>query len=119
METLTFQLYTNGTWFHAINATCSLYSESNNYAIRIQGFGGNPGDSLSNTTVASKWYHNGMDFSTWDKDNDEIPKNNIIAPSNIWPVLCVHTWGRGEAKERFAQLNLCSTRNFPAFSSSF
>src|SRR5688572_24068738 len=56
----------NGTWFHADYDTFSLDSEDDYYAISVSGFSGTAGDSLTNTVVDAKWYHNGMNFSTFD-----------------------------------------------------
>src|SRR6218665_3815789 len=70
------QVKTNGTWFYADYKTFSLDSESNKYALHLSGFSGDAGDSLTNTSVAPKWYHGGMSFSTWDNDNDRVPTNN-------------------------------------------
>lgn len=42
----------------------------------MSGYVGNAGDSLANTTVAYKWNLNGMNFSTYDEDNDGNPTLN-------------------------------------------
>ena len=50
---LQVQLNTTGIWYYADYATFSLDSEENKYAIRVSGFSGNAGDSLTNTSVPS------------------------------------------------------------------
>eukprot|EP00112_Aurelia_sp_Birch-Aquarium-sp1_P022634 Seg6445.1 transcript_id=Seg6445.1/GoldUCD/mRNA.D3Y31 product="Fibrinogen-like protein A" protein_id=Seg6445.1/GoldUCD/D3Y31 len=41
---------------------CKIGSESTNYKLEVSGYSGNASDSLS--------YHNGMSFTTYDRDND-------------------------------------------------
>ena len=45
----------------------SIDSEDNGYAIRVGNYSGTAGDSLA--------YHNGMRFSTFDRDNDKSPRS--------------------------------------------
>ena len=59
-------------------ATFSVGDESTNYVLNIAGFSGKAKDSLS--------YHNGMKFTTPDKDNDAQRKVNCAttAKSGWW-----------------------------------
>ena len=59
-----------GKWYYAEYTTFSLDSESNQYAINISGYVGNAGDSLADTNLTSKWYLNGMKFTTYDENNN-------------------------------------------------
>ena len=47
---------TSGRWFYADYANFSLDSEDNKYAIRLSGFSGNAGDSLTNSSGDPNWY---------------------------------------------------------------
>ncbi len=69
------QLNENGRWYSAEYDTFSIDSESNKYALRLSGFSGDAGDSLTNTSVNEGWYHGGMNFTTFDSDNDRSPIN--------------------------------------------
>src|SRR5688572_2793787 len=81
-----FQGLTTRKWFFAEYATFSIDSEANKYAIHLSGFVGNGGDSLTNTSISSVWYHNGMKFSTSKADNDLQSPGNCASqyPSGWW-----------------------------------
>ena len=54
---------TNGTWYYAEYSRFAVLSEATNYTLLVSGYSGNAGeDGLS--------YHNGMMFTTYDRDND-------------------------------------------------
>ena len=57
----------SSTKFYAVYTTFKISSETDGYRLKVGGFSGNAGDSMS--------YHNGMKFSTKDQDNDEIAGN--------------------------------------------
>lgn len=81
------QLSSSGRWYYANYDTFSLYSEDNKYALRLSGFCGNAGDSLSNTTIPYPGaHHNGMSFTTSDADNDGCAYGNcaITWPAGWW-----------------------------------
>jgi len=52
----------NGVVYVANYGTFLVGSEASNYTLRVSGYSGNAGDSLG--------YHDGMMFSTYDRDND-------------------------------------------------
>jgi len=63
-------------WYHAEYSTFRVLSETDNYELRATGYSGNAGqDALS--------LHNGMMFTTYDRDNDIGPEN------------CAARWGGG------------------------
>ena len=74
----------------------SVASEANNYAIEVGDYDGTAGDSLT--------YHNRSPFTTFDRDNDEHPKN--CAKEYIgawWYAGCHHSnlngkWGATSGK---------------------
>jgi len=52
----------NLSWYYEEYNTFAVQSEANNYRLQVSGFSGNAGDGLS--------YHDGMMFTTYDRDND-------------------------------------------------
>ena len=58
------QARSNGIVYVANYDTFLVGSEANNYTLRVASYSGNAGDSMS--------YHNGMMFSTYDRDNDNL-----------------------------------------------
>jgi len=56
------QARSNGVVYVANYDTFLVGSEASNYTLTVAWYSGNAGDSLS--------YHNGMTFSTYDRDND-------------------------------------------------
>ena len=58
----------SGTVYEANYGTFLVGSESNNYTLTVARYSGNAGDSMS--------YHNGMMFSTYDRDNDLVEDVN-------------------------------------------
>ncbi|CAK8686809.1 unnamed protein product [Clavelina lepadiformis] len=61
----------DGNQAHANYSSFSIESTENLYRLRVSGYSGNAGDSLS--------YHNGHPFSTEDSDNDSRGGNCAIA----------------------------------------
>ena len=68
----------NGNWYYAEYGAFFLLSEQTNYTLQVYGYSGNARyDALS--------YHNGMMFTTYDRDNDpwtHSPSNNNCAVHN-------------------------------------
>ena len=75
---LEFQLW-NGTWISAEYDTFYLDGEEDNYVLHVDGYSGDSGDVLNAPDPVNR-VHNGMQFSTLDRDN---------SPS------CVLTFGGG------------------------
>jgi len=57
------QARSNSIVYTANYDTFLVGSEASNYTLRVSGYSGNAGDSMS--------YHNGLMFSTYDRDNDQ------------------------------------------------
>jgi len=58
----------NLSWYYAEYSSFIVYGESRNYELHVSGYSGNVGDSFS--------YHNGMMFTTYDRDNDPWTSTN-------------------------------------------
>jgi len=52
----------NISWYWAEYSRFTVLGESRNYELQVSGYHGNAGDSIS--------HHNGMMFTTYDRDND-------------------------------------------------
>ncbi|RVE60802.1 hypothetical protein OJAV_G00185030 [Oryzias javanicus] len=63
--------------------TVKVGSEDEGYALHVSGYTGDAGDSLAAPT-ASDVTHNGMRFSTFDKDNDNWEENCAEAYGGGW-----------------------------------
>src|SRR6218665_808456 len=70
------QLNSSGTWYYAEYSSFSIDSEGNNYTLRLSGFSGNATDSLTNTSMQSAGYLDGMSFSNFNVDNDKSELRN-------------------------------------------
>ena len=66
-------------------------SESSNYTLRVAHYSGNAGDNLNN--------HNGMMFTTYDRDNDLNAENNCaqLNGGGFWYKNCYTGYGGGMA----------------------
>jgi len=77
------QSRSNSNWYYAEYSTFRVLSEADNYRLEVDGYSGNAGyDALD--------YHNGMMFSTYDRDNDRDPSGNCAAKigGGFWYNLC-------------------------------
>ncbi|XP_012937291.1 fibrinogen C domain-containing protein 1 [Aplysia californica] len=74
---LRFDVEYKGFAFHAVYDEFSLSGEDENYTIQISGFSGNVADEMA--------YHNGLPFSTKDRDNDSFESYNCAkADHGAW-----------------------------------
>ena|SRR6218665_3377791 len=65
------QTFTNGRWYFAEYNNFRVDSEANWYALHLDGYAGNAGDSFANmTSDQPSAIQNGMNFSTYDSDHD-------------------------------------------------
>ena len=61
-------MLSNGTWYSVEYDTFRVESEASNYKIHVTGYSGDVHDVMNDETVA-RYIHNGMNFSTYDRDN--------------------------------------------------
>jgi len=68
----------NLSWYYAEYSSFTVSGESRNYELHVSGYSGNAGDSLS--------YHNGLMFTTYDRDNDRYNNNNcaVVYGGGFW-----------------------------------
>ena len=71
-------------WYWAEYSTFRVLTEADNYRLQVSGYSGNAGrDALS--------YHNGMMFTTYDRDNDQSSSNcAIILVGGFWYNYCAY-----------------------------
>ena len=61
---------TNGTWRYAEYSSFIVFTERYNYRLHVSGYSGNAGDQLRR--------HDGMMFTTYDRDNDLYQLNGAV-----------------------------------------
>lgn len=66
----------DGTKVHAEYELFAVASEKNNYKLSLGSYSGTAGDALN--------YHNGMTFTTKDKDNDAHKENCALKHNGAW-----------------------------------
>jgi len=67
--------------YHAEYSSFIVLAESSNYTLLVSGYSGNAGDAFG--------YHNGMMFTTYDRDNDLHPGNcATIDGGGFWYKIC-------------------------------
>ncbi|XP_053394682.1 angiopoietin-2-like [Mercenaria mercenaria] len=59
-------------------------SESTNYQLQLNNYVGNAGDSLEKSIRGQSYIHNGMEFSTLDRDNDKSNGNCAVDFKGAW-----------------------------------
>ena len=62
-----------GNWYYAEYSTFRVLSEADNYTLQVDGFSGNV------SRDAFGLHHNGLQFTTIDRDNDRASSNNCAA----------------------------------------
>jgi len=85
----------NGSWYYAEYSTFAVFSEANNYKMTVSGYySSNAGDAFSR--------HDGMMFTTFDRDNDLWGGNCAVwSGGGFWHNRCTRASvntvrGRGE-----------------------
>jgi len=68
------QFSENQTWHYAEYSSLVVLSETDNYRLLVSGYSGNAGDAFS--------VHNGMMFTTYDRDNDRWTSTNPADDNN-------------------------------------
>ncbi|XP_078321189.1 ficolin-1-like [Crassostrea virginica] len=61
----------NGNWKYAEYGSFYIEDQNNNYKMHVSSYSGNAGDSFS--------YHDNMNFSTYDRDNDNSTGYNCAS----------------------------------------
>ena len=97
----------NGSWYYAEYSWFVVSSEAFNYTIQVSGYSGNAGDAL--------WYHNGMMFTTYDRDNDQNINNCAVRHGGgFWYNDCVYCGvnvARARSQQHFRWVGRVGTRN--------
>ena len=96
----------NGLVYEANYGIILVGSEYTNYTLRVAHYSGNAGDSMS--------YHNGMMFSTYDRDNDLYVSGNCAQEygGGFWHNKCYQagvTMIKNSQRDGFAWLTLGSS----------
>ena len=71
----------NGSFYSAEYDTFRLDSEAGQYKIHVGGYSGDAGDVMNR--VDAGILHNGMNFTTYDRDNDNDPTSNQALGSGM------------------------------------
>ena len=79
------QTYTSGLWYSAEYDSFKLDSEAIWYRLHVSGYSGDAGDSMSNITLGTQKQQNGMNFSSYDSDNDKkLAGSCAVSTSASW-----------------------------------
>ena len=81
------QTNSKGFWYYAEYESFRVDSEDNWYALHVDDYSGNAGDSLANMTSESPGgIQTGMNFSTYDSDNDmsDVGSCAVIVSAGFW-----------------------------------
>jgi len=71
-----------GNWYNAEYSTFRVLPETDNYRVVVTDFSGNATDAFA-------WYHNGMMFTTHDRDNDPHSGNcATVTRGGFWHNTC-------------------------------
>ncbi|XP_028513446.1 ficolin-2-like [Exaiptasia diaphana] len=92
----------NGTKAFAKYSNFSILGENYNYTLLVSGYSGTAGDSLGNGIQYASRVHNGMQFSTFDRDNDKHEFGNSCAVEKHgawWYNSCYWSHLNGKYKE--------------------
>ncbi|XP_059168489.1 ficolin-2-like [Physella acuta] len=73
---LRVDLIFNGTKYFAKYSSFNISSEADGYRLYVNGYTGNATDSLAD--------HNGMKFTTYDRDNDMYNQNCAVVQHGAW-----------------------------------
>jgi len=114
------QSYDTRKWYSAEFDTFRVADEANLYKLNVAGYLGDGGDAF-NVVPDPNWITNGMNFSTYDNDNDRNSVNcaltnggwwlNICGTSNLAPVPGGYgRWGTLKSMSLAQSFNLYSSR---------
>ena len=73
------QSRTNSNWYYAEYSTFRVLTEADNYTLQVAGYSGNAGQDAFGR-------HNGMMFTTYDRDNDQWSRGNcaVATGGGFW-----------------------------------
>jgi len=69
----------NGSWYYAEYSRFIVESEASNYLMHVSGYSGNAGTAGSGNARYGFLHHDGMMFTTYDRDNDRDSSINCAA----------------------------------------
>lgn len=82
-------VYVNGSLASAMYWSLSIGSEATNYTLTVSGYDGQAGgDAFDKNAQWPTWISNGQPFSTKDRDNDRLSKENCAAAGGWWYNAC-------------------------------
>ena len=70
------QARANFSWYYAEYSSFVVHGEPRNYELQVSGYSGNAGDAFGT--------HNGMKFTTYDRDNDPWTNSNYNANCAVY-----------------------------------
>ena len=97
----------NGSWYSVEYDTFRVESEASNYKIHVTGYSGDAYDVMNYGTIADDYFHNGMNFTTYDRDNDR------------WSGNCASEYGGGWWYNACISINLNGLYDSSGFSVSY
>ena len=70
-------------WYYAEYSTFRVWSEEKNYALQVTGYSGNASNAFG-------WHNSGMQFTTYDRDNDLHSTGNcaVLKGAGFWYWSC-------------------------------
>ncbi|CAC5417477.1 Fibrinogen-like protein 1,Fibrinogen-like protein A,Tenascin,Angiopoietin-1,Fibrinogen C domain-containing protein 1-A,Techylectin-like protein,Microfibril-associated glycoprotein 4,Tenascin-R,Ficolin-1,Fibroleukin [Mytilus coruscus] len=74
----------NGDTRYAEYDTFVVGNENTNYMLTVTGYSGDAGDSMINPPRGSMYQINGMEFTTFDRDNDKHSINAAVSKHSGW-----------------------------------
>lgn len=91
VQTTTTMTAANGSWLSSEYYSLAIRSESEGYAMRVDGFNGGDGGDTFNAVVGYYYgVQNGRKFSTYDVDQDTYPLGNcaLLYGGGFWYCGC-------------------------------
>ena len=73
-------MLTDGKWYSVEYDTFPVESEASNYKIHVTGYSGDVYDVMNYGSIRNSEFHNGMKFTTYDRDNEQNTVNKIVLP---------------------------------------
>ena len=74
----------NGSWYSVEYDTFRVESEASHYKIHVTGYSGDVYDVMNLITIPGGGMHNGMNFTTYDRDNDRYRDHCFSSHGGGW-----------------------------------